>query len=513
MLPKIHIGDSSSSNTIVLGCFHEEKSVSEDKKKTAEVPALVYLGGKSNEWDTLLGRLKNSKHFFAKKAETSLLRFYPWKQFTNVLLLGLGTQKKWNVEVCRQSGASLFHAQKKERLASVTLDGESVFKKMSPSDTEEFIQAFGEGYLMASYEYLELKEHKEPKFVVEGFAITGLKGEKTSRSVEKSIAIADSVNFARSLGDKPGNVLTPTEFARLVGKMAKETGLKCTVWGQKEIEKEKMGLFLGVSRGSAEEPKFIILEHRKGKKGDKPIVLVGKGITFDSGGISLKPAARMEDMKYDMMGAGAVAGISKAVAMLDLPINMVSIIAACENMPDGKAQKPGDVVVSRSGKTVEIINTDAEGRLILADALDYAQDLEPQAIIDFATLTGAVVDALGSVTSGIMGNHQGLIDRLKEAAEVTHERVWQLPLYEEYEEDLRSHYADIKNSGIREAGSSKGGTFLKFFVNQRFPWVHCDIAGSAYHRKDLNYHPNKNASGVMVRLITHLLADWKPLKN
>jgi len=226
----------------------------------------------------------------------------------------------------------------------------------------------------------------------------------------------------------------------------------------------------------------------------------------------LKPADRMEEMKYDMMGAATVAGILHACAKLKIPVNVVGYIGAVENMPGSKAQKPGDIQRSLSGKTVEITNTDAEGRLVLADIIEYAQRLNPQAIIDFATLTGAVVVALGTVTTGIMGTHKGLLGLIKAASEATDERVWELPLYEEYEEDLKSSYADIRNSGGREAGSQKGGTFLKFFVDKKTPWVHFDIAGSAYHRKDKNYYSPKHGAGVMVRLMAHLLQNWKTLK-
>jgi len=221
----------------------------------------------------------------------------------------------------------------------------------------------------------------------------------------------------------------------------------------------------------------------------------------------------MEEMKYDMMGAAVVAGTLQAVAELKLPVNVVGFIAAAENMPSGSAQKPGDVARSLTGKTVEITNTDAEGRLILADTLEYVQKyFQPQAIIDFATLTGAVVDALGKVTSGIMGTHAELIGRIKDASNYTGEKVWELPLLEEYEEDLKSPVADIRNSGVREAGSSKGGMFLKFFVDSKYPWVHCDIAGTAYSRTDANYYPPKYGAGVMVRLVTRLLETWKPLR-
>ncbi len=520
--PKIELASSSSpADATVLGFFQGEgdskaslvandKSEKKDKSPSASGP--LYVGKKAKELEPLMDKLKKSRHFFGKKNETSLLRYYPFAAQENVMLLGLGAPRRFTSEIARQAGAATLLGQRRERLSSIELVGDSVFGKVSDKSLPDYLQAFCEGYWLAGYEYKELKKEEKEPFEIKGLRISGMKSAALERSVKTAEVLAKAVSFARFLGDRPGNFLTPTEFAKQASTMAKEVGLKCTVWGQQEIEKQKMGLFLGVAKGSEEEPKFIILEHSGSKKKANPIVLVGKGITFDSGGISLKPALRMEDMKYDMMGAAAVAGIMRAVSELKLPLNVVGIIATCENMPDGKAQKPGDVARSRSGKTVEIINTDAEGRLILADALDYAQSLEPEAIIDFATLTGAVVDALGTVVSGIMGTHSELLSRIKSSAEVTGERVWELPLFEEYEEDLKSIVADIKNSGIREAGSSKGGTFLKFFMDPKYPWVHCDIAGSAYHRKDVNYHPAKYGAGVMVRLITHLLDNWKALK-
>jgi leucyl aminopeptidase len=508
-LPKIELSSSAGdADAVVLGWFQEES-----RDKEASGAPLRYIGKRSKEIDVLAAKLKSSKHFHAKKNETNLLRYFSFENYGNVLLLGLGSPKRWTPEVARQAGAAVNLIQRRERLKWLDVPAESIFSGESSGQLDYWVQAFCEGYWMAGYEYRELKKEDKDLFAPSGLRLVGLKGAAIESAIHVARTLAEGVLFARYLGDRPGNFLTPSDFAKQVSTVSKQVGLKCTVWGKNEIEKEKMGLFMGVAKGSVEEPRFIIMQHNGGKRKDAPVALVGKGITFDSGGISLKPPMRMEDMKYDMMGAAAVAGIMRSVAKLKLPINVLGIIATCENMPDGKAQKPGDVARSRNGKTVEIINTDAEGRLILADALEYAQDQSPQAIIDFATLTGAVVDALGTVTSGVMGTHPALIQRLKDAAQVTGERVWELPLFEEYEEDLKSNVADIKNSGIREAGSSKGGTFLKFFMDPKFPWAHCDIAGTAYHRKDVNYHPQKYGAGVMVRLITHLLSTWEPLKS
>ena len=496
--------ETSKSSALVLGWYQSEP---QEKEPT---PPLLYKGKRSKEIEGLNAQIKSSGHFTGKRNEVSFLRFFSFAGYANLFILGLGNPKQCTMEVLRQGGAALYHAQKKEKIAKVAVQADSVFGGARPSEVNEAVQAFCEGYLLASYEYKDMKKPEAKPFAVEGLTFLGMKSAALVKATERATFVSGAVNFARSLGDRPGNVLTPTEFSRLVEKMAKDKGIKCTILGRKEMEKEKMGLLLGVAQGSAEEPKLIVLEHMKGRKSDKPIALVGKGLTFDSGGISLKPADRMEEMKYDMMGAATVAGVMQALADLKIARNVVGVIAATENMPGGKAQKPGDVQRSMSGKTVEIINTDAEGRLILADAMEYVQKyFAPQAMADFATLTGAVVVALGTVTTGVMGNHAGLMDDVKKASKVTEERVWELPLYEEYAEDLKSSTADIRNSGNREAGSSKAGTFLKFFVDSKLPWVHFDIAGSAWFRKDINYHPSRGASGAMVRLVTYWMENWR----
>ncbi len=504
--PKIDVSQTAPSNcdAVVLGFFQS------DEKGKAKSDSPQFAGKSDKDVEALLNRLGESKHFSAKRGEVDLLRYLSFSSFPSVLLLGLGSKGKFELETLRRVGASVYQAQKKAGLENLALRGESVFVSDLPE--ADALQAFAEGYLLASYQYNEFKKVEKPSKALK-LVIVGIKSAGAKQALSKAQTLAEAVCFSRSLGDKPGNLLTPSELARLVVEMAKSRKLKTTVLNRAQIEKAKMGLLMGVAKGSEEEPRFVIVEYRGGKKGDKPIALVGKGVTFDSGGISIKPSAAMEEMKYDMMGAGTVAGIMQAIADLKLPINVTAYIAAVENMPSGSAQKPGDIRTSSKGKTVEIINTDAEGRLILADALEYAQTEDPQAIFDFATLTGAVLVALGNVATGIMGNSPELIDRLKKSAVVSGEKVWELPLFEEYEDDMKSAYADYRNAGSRDAGSSKGGTFLKFFVDSKMPWVHCDIAGTAWHRRDVNYHPPKHASGAMVRLMTHLLENWKTLNK
>lgn len=502
--PKIEIssGDTNVGDGFAIALFQGESRA----KGKPEGP--TYLGKSSADVEKLTERLSQSKHFSGKKGETDLLRFVGTHGAANTLLIGLGSKAKYDAEILRRAGASLYQLQNRAKLDRVTVQWDSFLPADAALGEVPALQAFVEGYLLASYKYDEFKEpEKEPK-KPKKLDLRGVKAPGGKQAVARAEALAEAVCFARILGDKPGNILTPTELAKQVAEMSKSRKIKCTILGRPQIEKEKMGLLIGVAKGSNEDPRFVVLEYRGGKKGDKPIALVGKGVTFDSGGISIKPAPSMEEMKYDMMGAATVAAIFQAAADLKLPVNLNGYIAAVENMPSGKAQKPGDIMRSSKGKTVEITNTDAEGRLILADALEYAQKSDPQAIIDFATLTGAVLIALGTVATGIMGNNAELIGKIKKASEKTGERVWELPLFEEYEEDLKSTYADCRNSGSRDAGSSKGGTFLKFFVDQKIPWVHCDIAGTAWNRKDANYHPPKNASGAMVRLMADMLENW-----
>jgi leucyl aminopeptidase len=297
-------------------------------------------------------------------------------------------------------------------------------------------------------------------------------------------------------------VATPTHLAEEAERLGEVVGLEVTVLGPGEMEAEGMGAILAVAQGSEQEPRLIVLEHRGGREGDPPLLLVGKGLTFDAGGISIKPASGMEDMKYDMSGGAAVFGALYAVAELGLPINVVGIVPSSENLLSGRAVKPGDVVRTREGKTVEILNTDAEGRLILADALSYAQTFRPAAMVDCATLTGACVVALGNHASGILGTDEELIQELREAGDRSGERCWPLPLWKEYREQLDSTVADLKNVGGRPAGTITAAAFLKEFVGE-VPWAHLDIAGTAYGEGKLSYQ-RKGGFGVPTRL----LVEW-----
>ncbi len=315
-------------------------------------------------------------------------------------------------------------------------------------------------------------------------------------------AIARGMNLARTLGNRPGNYCTPSDLAD-EAKALKEAhpGLKVQVLDEKAMEKLGMGALLSVSRGSRQPARLIVMQYNGGAKGDRPTVLVGKGVTFDSGGISLKPGSAMDEMKFDMCGAASVFGTLAAVADMELPINLVGIVPATENLPDGMATKPGDIVTSMSGQTIEILNTDAEGRLILCDALTYAQKFNPEHVIDIATLTGACVVALGKHATGLFANDQELADQLLAAGQTSGDRAWQMPLWDEYDEQLKSNFADMANIGGRDAGSITAACFLARYTRE-YRWAHLDIAGVAWKSGS-----EKGATGRPVPLLTQFLME------
>jgi leucyl aminopeptidase len=319
-------------------------------------------------------------------------------------------------------------------------------------------------------------------------------------AVTRAVAIAAGVQVAKDLGNLPGNICTPTYLSEQAQEVGKRNGFRVQVVEQKEMEKLGMGAFLAVARGSREPPKLIVMEYQGGKRGAAPVALVGKGITFDTGGISIKPAAEMDEMKFDMCGAASVIGTMAAVALMKLPMNVVGVIPATENMPGGNAIKPGDIVTTLSGQTVEILNTDAEGRLILCDALTYVERYKPAAVVDVATLTGAMVISLGHVATGLFANNDGLARELLNAGEQAWDRAWHMPLWDEYQDALKSNFADFPNIGSRAGGSITAACFLSRFT-KHFPWAHLDIAGTAWKSG-----AEKGATGRPVALLAHFLA-------
>jgi leucyl aminopeptidase len=425
-----------------------------------------------------------------------------------VLLVGVGKVEELTTEkVRRAAGTAVKEAARLRvrRMASLLHHAELPSDRLDPADAA---RAVAEGLVLGAYRFTEMKtrtETDEPSVEIEEIVMLE-KVDHKARAMEEGsrvgVITARAENLARTLGNLPGNVATPTYLATTAERIARDHGLHCTILGREELRAEGMKAVLAVAQGTDEEPKLIILEHRGGAEGDPPMVLVGKGLTFDAGGLSIKPAQGMEEMKFDMCGAAAVLGAMQAIGELGVPLNVVGVVPASENLISGAAVKPGDIIGSHLGKTIEVINTDAEGRLLLADAVSYVRRLNPAAVVDAATLTGACVIALGNHASAVMGTDESLIAELRAAGERSGERVWPLPMFDEYREQLKSEYADIKNSGGRPAGAITAGWFIREFVGD-FPWAHLDIAGTAYGDGKLSYQ-TKGATGAPTRL----LIEW-----
>jgi leucyl aminopeptidase len=360
----------------------------------------------------------------------------------------------------------------------------------------------------STYRFDQLKSEKPRKnqaLQEVSFGGAGRSNRNLEAAILRGRAIGEGLNFARDLGNLPPNICTPAFLAQQAVALGRKHRMKVTVLGRREMQRLGMGSLLAVAQGSHQPPKFITIEYSGGKRGDRPAVLIGKGITFDTGGISIKPSAEMDEMKYDMSGAGSVLGTVQAVAQMKLPLNVVGIIPASENMPGGHATRPGDIVRSLSGQTIEILNTDAEGRLILCDALSYAERFKPSAVIDIATLTGACVIALGHVATGLFSNDDSLATELLAAGDSALDRAWRMPLWDDYQEQLRSNFADMANIGGRPAGSVTAACFLARFA-RNFKWAHLDIAGTAWRSGK-----EKGSTGRPVPMLTQFLmtrAGW-----
>ena len=422
-----------------------------------------------------------------------------------VLLVGLGKATDFNSEKLRRATGL---ALKKLRDAGL----ESAAARLNP-ETPEAAAAVAEAAVLALYKFTEFKP---PTDAVALRSLTICISPKADlpafkKAVHRAQLIAEASNYARSIGNLPGNVVYPATLADRARALADECGLKCTVLDKKALEKGGFGGLLAVGGGSAREPHLIVLEYHGSGKNQKPVALVGKAITFDTGGISLKHAERMDEMKFDKCGGCAVLGILRGAAQLKLPVNLLGIIAAAENMPGANSYRPGDIVTSYRGKdarglTIEVLNTDAEGRIVLGDALAYARERDPLAIIDFATLTGACVVALGNFAAGLFGNDPALIEKLRAAGEHTGERAWPMPLWQDYRELIKSEVADQKNQGPRSAGAITAAGFLARYVGD-VPWAHFDIAGTGWTTEERPYL-GKGATGYGVRLVLDALGNW-----
>ena len=498
---KFGAAEKESTDVIVISLFENTKKI------PSELSSLDKASG------GFISNLLQNKDFTGKLNETVMIPTYKKAIPKRILLVGLGKTTELSSDKVRQAaGTATRVIQGKKFKSPSMLLYKTEYKGIS---IEDITRSVVEGVLLSLYNFTMYKTlKKEDKAVINNFTLIVQKKDVLAKvkSVAKNTqTVAEAVCFTRDIVNMAGSDATPTFLANKAKEIAKKTGVKCKTLSRPDMKKLGMGGILNVSRGSSQPPKFIILEYNTRKKNNDTIVLIGKGVTFDSGGISLKPGANMDLMKADMAGAAAVLGAFKAISNLKPATHIVGLVPCTENMPSGSALKPGDIIKCMSGKTVEILNTDAEGRLILADAIAYAKRYKPDAVIDLATLTGACVAALGTFTSGMLGNNDKLKERVKQAGEKSHERVWELPLWKEYYELIKSNIADIKNTGGRYAGTITAACFLGEFVED-FPWVHLDIAGTFLVEKDTPYI-RKGATGVGVRLLTQLILDWKKMPD
>jgi leucyl aminopeptidase len=451
----------------------------------------------------------DTEDFSAKRNEIIVLYTNKQDFAQRIILVGLGTSDGFSLDCVRQAAAA---AVRKARDLGI----KEIHSIIHGLDTNTFTPEAGaeavvEGTILGSYQFHELKtkvnnHRKNPEFLTLIIEDTQLK-KQVKTGIKQGDIIGQATILARNLVNRPANIANPSHLVEIAQQSAQKAGLKCTILDKPELEELGMDTFLSVNQGGAQPAKLIILEHIPEQADAPTIVLAGKGITFDTGGISLKPSLNMEKMKGDLGGAAAVMGTMQAAAQLQVPLHVIGLMPVTENMPDAYATKPGDVVKSLKGLTVEIINTDAEGRLILADTLTYAGTFEPDAIIDIATLTGGRIVALGDEAAAILGD-EDLIEKLHVAGNNVGERVWPLPLFEEYAEKLKSDVADVRNIGRgRSASTIMGGMFLRNFVPEDVPWVHIDIAGLGLIDADRNYTP-KGGTGFGVRLLLELLRNW-----
>ena len=419
-----------------------------------------------------------------------------------IVMVGTGKPEEATIERLRRAIGHGVRCAERLRIPAVSAWLDACIAAGPASDAESVARITVEAAVIAAWDYRDLKTRSEgePPVAVSALTVftTHVRPEEARRGAVHGDIVGRAVNLARGLATRPGNIATPAFLAATGKDIADRFGLRLTVLDRAGIEREGMKALLAVAQGTDQDPRFIALEYRGAAEDRAPLVIIGKGVTFDAGGISLKPAERMEEMKYDMSGAAATLGALQAIAEMGLRTNVIGLIPATENLPSGSAVKPGDVIGSLAGRTIEVVNTDAEGRLILADALAYAQRYQPAAILDAATLTGAVVVALGNHAIGLMGNDEALIDEVRATGERVGERCWPLPLWSEYREQIDSTVADLKNTGGRPAGSITAGWFLREFADGT-AWAHLDIAGTAW-RDEAAPYLRKGATGVPTRI-------------
>ena len=495
----VRVGDVTRVETpaLVVNLFYGQQKPA---GATADVDRA--LGG-------FLSDLIASGEITGREGEVTVLHTRGAIPAQRVAVVGLGKREKFDRVRARKAAGAAATELLKRNVASFhsVVHGGGVLR----AGVDELAEAAVEGTLLAAYSDRRYKSQEiaedleRKKITLEGFGIVDAdrsRAKALRQGLRRGEILAEATNYARDLGNAPGNEITPTTLAEAAVTLAEELGLEAEVMGPEEMRERGMGALLGVAQGSDQEPRLIVLRYLRGGK-RPPYALVGKAITFDSGGLSIKPAQSMEEMKFDKCGGCAVLGALRGVARLKLRLNVVGIVPSAENLPSSKSYKPGDILKASNGRMIEVVNTDAEGRLILADALHYASSLEPKSIVDFATLTGACVVALGKHASGLMGNDPRLLKELQAAGERTGDRVWPLPLWPEYGEQMRSDYADIKNSGGRDGGAITAAAFLQAFVNSD-SWAHLDIAGTAWRTRATS-EGSVGATGAGVRLILEYL--------
>jgi len=470
---------------LIIGVF-------DNKKLTASATALDAVSGEA------ISAVVKAGDMSGELATTLLMHQLPNVAAKRVLLVGLGGQNEFGVKQFLKATRAAVKA-----LPTVAKEVGFYLTELPVTaiTLHEKVAKIAETVMDATYQINAIKSKKPTAIALKKVAVYVEKSQETEakNALVQGLAIAEGVSLAKDLGNLPGNVCTPTYLAKQAKQLAKDYGFKVDVLDRAQIEKLGMGAFLGVAQGSDEPMRLIVLQHQKGKKEQKPVALVGKGITFDTGGISLKSGAEMDEMKYDMCGAASVLGTFKAIGELDLPINAVGIIPACDNMPSGKALKPGDIITSMSGQTIEVLNTDAEGRLVLCDALTYAEMFEPSTVVDIATLTGACVIALGHHASAVYSNQDALAAELIAAGECADDRAWHMPLWDDYQAQLDSNFADMANIGGRAGGSITAACFLSRYA-KKYDWAHLDIAGTAWKSGKA-----KGGTGRPVPLLTTFL--------
>jgi leucyl aminopeptidase len=486
--------EKEAADVLILGHYEGESALH---------PAAVKIDRLLGGW---LSELLKSREFKGTANQAALVHTRQKLPSKRVLLIGLGKKKEAKPDTIRQAMATAI--KRARQVGAQTCLAPSNGGDHRQAAEETAAQAAVEGAVLGAYQFTAYRSnHDEPSGPSRLTVVTPEDGDlaPVKEGVRRGRIAAEATCFVRDLCNHPANVMTPSRVAEEARKLGRQTGFSVKILERRDMERLGMGALLGVARGSAEPPKFIVLEHRGGRRGAKPIVLVGKTITFDSGGISLKPSENMEQMKADMTGGAEVLATLGAAARLKLPLNVIGILPATENMPGGRATKPGDIVKTLSGKTVEIQNTDAEGRLILADGLAFAMRYKPAAIIDVATLTGACVVALGQFAIGMLGTGERMKTQLTRCGLLTGERVWEMPLWDEYFEQLKSDVADMRNIGGRGGGMITAALFLRQFVGE-YPWVHLDIASTDWSDRERAYI-SKGPTGIGTRLLIQYLVE------